>query len=104
FFFYGDWMVEQGRYEEALASLERAIEIRPDYVPARVRLGRALMGLERWEEAVQALEKTVEVEPRHPQPHLLLSQLYFRLGDRKRAAEEKRLSLELRRENPTLME
>jgi len=104
FFFYGDWLVEQGRYEEALEPLRRAIEIRPDYMPARSRLGRALMGLERWDEALAELRTAVEQEPRHPQPHLLLSQIYFRQGDREKAREEKNISLRLRRENPALLE
>lgn len=104
YFFYGDWLVEQGRYQEALEPLSKAIEIRPDYMPARTRLGRALMGLERFDEAKVELEKAVEQEPRHPQPHLLLSQIYFREGDRKRAREEKQISLRLRRENPALLE
>jgi len=104
FYFYGDWLVEQGRYEEALEPLRRAIEIRPDYMPARTRLGRALMGLERWDEALAELRTAVEQEPRHPQPHLLLSQIYFRQGDRAKAREEKKISLRLRRENPALLE
>ena len=103
-FFLGDWLVNQGRYEEALAPLRKAIEIRPDYIPARVRLGRALLGLERLDEAVAELTATVEIEPRHPQPHLLLSQIYFRQKDLKSAAAAKRESLKLRRENPAFLE
>ena len=49
-------------------------------------------------------EETVRLDPRHPQPHLLLSQIYFRLGDEARAKTEKDLSLRLRRENPEALE
>ena len=104
FFYYGDWLVNQARYEEAAPLLRRAIEIRPDYIPARVRLGRALMGAEQLDAAVAELEKAVEQEPRHPQPHLLLSQIYFRQKDLKKAAVAKRESLRLRRENPKYLE
>jgi len=104
FFYYGDWLVSEGRYAEAIEPLERAIELREDYIPARTRLGRAYMGLDRYEDAIRELEETVRREPRHPQPHLLLSQIYFRLKDRKRAAQEKKLSLQLRRENPAYLE
>ena len=47
---------------------------------------------------------SVKVDPRHPQPHLLLSQIYFRMGHEERAAQEKELSLRLRRENPRALE
>jgi tetratricopeptide (TPR) repeat protein len=104
YFYYGDWLVSQGRDAEAIGPLQRAIALRDDYIPARTRLGQASMGLERYEDAIRELDETIKREPRHPQPHLLLSQIYFRLKDRKRAAQEKKLSLQLRRENPAYLE
>lgn len=71
---------------------------------AWVALGRALMSLGREEEAKKELLRAVEIDPKHPQPRLLLSQLYFRLGDEAAAAREKALSMRLRRENPEAME
>jgi cytochrome c-type biogenesis protein CcmH/NrfG len=56
------------------------------------------------QDAVADLEETVQLEPRNPQPHLLLSQIYFRSGDESRAAREKEISMRLRRENPEIME
>jgi tetratricopeptide (TPR) repeat protein len=97
-------MQQHGRYEQAIPFLQRAISIRTDYIPARIALVKALMGLKRWEEAISELDQAVRLDPRHPQPHLLLSQVYFRLGDEERARKEKELSLKLRRENPTLLE
>ena len=104
YFYYGDWLVNQGRYAEAEPLLRRAIEILPGYIPARVRLGRALMGAGRLDDAIVELGKAIEQEPLHPQPHLLLSQIYFRRKDLKKAAAEKRESLRLRRENPEFLE
>ena len=104
FFFYGDLLVRQGHDEEAIPYLRKAIENRTDYVPARVTLSRALMNLKNWPAAIAELEETIRVDPRHPQPHLLLSQIYFRQGDEARAKTEKDLSLRLRRENPTTLE
>jgi len=103
-YFYGDLMQQHGRYDDAIRFLERAISIRTDYVPARVALARALIGLKKWEQAIKELDEAVRLDPRHPQPHLLLSQIYFRLGDEERARKEKELSLKLRRENPNLLE
>jgi hypothetical protein len=62
------------------------------------------MGLQKWKEAIEALNEAARRQPGHPQPHLLLSQVYFRLRDEEKARQEKDLSLRLRRENPTLLE
>lgn len=104
FYFYGDLMLVDEKYVEAVGPLRTALKIRPDYVSACVALAKSLMGLEKYEEARDALEECARRSPTHPQPHLFLSQVYFRLGDEDRAAAEKRLSLRLRRENPTIME
>ena len=73
-------------------------------MPARIALARAHIGLKDWEAALDALDAAVKLEPRHPQPHLLLSQVHFRLRDRAKAREEKELSLKLRRQNPAFLE
>lgn len=104
FFFYGDLLLKEERYAEAIPNLRTALRNRPDYVAAAVALAKALMGLERYAEAVKELQGALKLQPKHPQPHLLLSQIYFRVGDEKRAGEEKELSLRLRRADPTLME
>ena len=104
FFFYGNLLVDQDKNTEAIPYLRKAIEDRNDYVPARVVLARALMNLGKWDEAIAELNETIRLDPKHPQPHLLLSQIYFRRGDEARAKSEKQVSLRLRRENPAILE
>ncbi len=104
FFFYGNLLVDQDRNEEAIPYLRKAIEDRNDYVPARVVLARALMNLQKWDEAIKELNETIQLDPKHPQPHLLLSQIYFRQGDEPKAKMEKEISLALRRQNPQILE
>jgi tetratricopeptide (TPR) repeat protein len=104
FFFYGNLLVDQDRSADAIPYLEKAIRNRADYVPARVVLARALMNLNQWPQAIAALNETVALDPKHPQPHLLLSQIFFRMGDEAKAKAEKDISLRLRRENPTILE
>lgn len=104
FYFYGNLMLLEERYAEAVGPLRTALKLRPDYVSACVALAKALMGLEKNQEAKEALEGCARMSPKHPQPHLFLSQVYFRLGEAQRATAEKELSLRLRRENPTIME
>jgi Flp pilus assembly protein TadD len=62
------------------------------------------MNLEQWDEAQKELRMAIQLSPEHPQPHLLLSQIYFRLGDEEQARQAKEASLRLRRQNPTLLE
>lgn len=103
-FFAGDLLLLEDRYEEAAARLRAALRIRRDYVPACVSLAKALMALEQYKEAVSELEACSKASPTHPQPHLLLSQVFFRMGETARSREEKEISFRLRRENPALME
>lgn len=104
FFFYGELLLQQGRAADALIPLRRAIELRRDYVAAWVMLARALMEQKRFDEARDELLRAVGINPKHPQPHLLLSQLYFRMGDEAEAAREKDISLRLRRGDPGALE
>jgi tetratricopeptide (TPR) repeat protein len=103
-FFLAESLFDLGRTEESLPFVKRAIENRPDYVPARVLLSRALMKLEHWDEAIAELRKTIQLDPSHPQPHLLMSQILFRTGDEARAKQERDLSLRLRRQKPESVE
>src|SRR3954454_2180191 len=103
-FLYGNILVDQDRCGEAIPYLRKAIQNRHDFVPARVVLARALMNLQKWAEAIAELNQTVALDPTHPQPHLLLSQIYFRMGDEAKAKNEKQISFRLRRENPAILE
>jgi Tfp pilus assembly protein PilF len=104
FFFYGDLLVKQSHWEAALAPLRRSLEIRPEYTPARVALARALMGQDRLEAAVTELEQAARLDPKNALPWVMLSQLYFRMGQEEKAREAKETSVRLRRENPTALE
>ena len=104
FFFYGDLLVKQGKWEAALEPLRKSIAIRPEYSPARVALARALMNLEQLASAVKELEQAALLDPKNAQPWVMMSQLYFRMGDEDKARVSKETSLKLRRENPTVLE
>ena len=51
------------RYEEAVASFRRALEIRPDYHRARASLGDALRRLQEFEAAAACYQAVVEAQP-----------------------------------------
>lgn len=104
FFLYGEILSRESKWDEAIVAFRRTLELRRDYMAAWIGLGRALMSAGRNEEALKELLHSAEVDPKHPQPHLLLSQLYFRLGKEDLARQEKELSSQLRRERPETME
>jgi len=52
-----------GRNEEAIASYEQAVAIKPDYHEAWYNRGNALSALGRKEEAIASYEKAIEFKP-----------------------------------------
>lgn len=54
------------RPDNALAAAERAVDVRPDYLPARRALGATLIRQQQFEQAVRLYEETLEMHPRHP--------------------------------------
>ncbi len=54
--------VDAGKFQEALADLERFIKASPSHATGRFNHARALMGLGRWEEAVAAFGDALRLE------------------------------------------
>ena len=52
-----------GRYEEAIASYDKAIQFKPDYHEAWNSRGNVLGVLERYEEAIASFEKALKIKP-----------------------------------------
>jgi tetratricopeptide (TPR) repeat protein len=77
--------------EEALADVEKALNICPNLMAARVDRGRALMKLDRHAEAVKDLEAAEKSDPAEPSTHFLLAQTYRALGRTQEAQAEMKL-------------
>jgi cytochrome c-type biogenesis protein CcmH/NrfG len=60
----GNALYDQGRREEAAASYEKAIKIKPDYVKALVNLGVVLNESSKSEEALVSFDKAEELAPK----------------------------------------
>lgn len=104
FYFYAEAMHKAGNLEMARQAYQRALELRRDYMPAWAGLARTLLSSNELERARDLLLEAVKVDETHPQPHLLLAQVYFRLGDEERAAREKEIAARLRRDRPESLE
>ncbi|MBC6472924.1 MAG: tetratricopeptide repeat protein, partial [Hormoscilla sp. GM102CHS1] len=51
------------RYDEVIASYDKAIEIEPDDHPAWYNRGYALLQLSRYDEAIASYDKAIEIKP-----------------------------------------
>ena len=88
----GNIILEQrGSPEEAFAEVEKALNICPNLMAARVDRGRALLKLDRHAEAVKDLEMAEKSDPAEPSTHFLLAQTYRALGRTQEAQAEMKL-------------
>jgi tetratricopeptide (TPR) repeat protein len=60
---YGLFLAEMGRFEEAVASEKRALEIEPLSVPINADLARVFFYARRYVEANEQYQKTIEINP-----------------------------------------
>jgi tetratricopeptide (TPR) repeat protein len=82
--------LESAESTEPEGLLQKSISVRTDYWPAHYALHEILFDQRKWNEAAAELEKTIELNPEHGAAHFRLAQVYARLGDRERAAAERR--------------
>lgn len=79
-----------GRFERALAPLERALALAPDHSVARNNLGFALLSLGRHERAASELRRAVAARPEHLEARFNLAEALRLAGDRTGALAEYR--------------
>jgi tetratricopeptide (TPR) repeat protein len=84
-----------GRYEEAIASLDKALEIKPDYYKAWYSRGNALYALDFYEEAIFSYEKAIQLKPDFAQAWYEKGKALDKLGDRQEAIASRNKALEI---------
>ncbi|WP_204140977.1 tetratricopeptide repeat protein [Halomicronema sp. CCY15110] len=62
-FYIGNGLYEAGRYEEAIAAYDAALNIKPDKDEALYNKGNALSDLGRYEEAIAAYDAALNIKP-----------------------------------------
>lgn len=83
----GGFAFEEGRYADALPSLERAAALAPDDPTIALNLGRTYLAVNRVDDAVRTLERAIQLEPSAFYPQLNLARGYMRQGDLRHARE-----------------
>jgi serine/threonine protein kinase/tetratricopeptide (TPR) repeat protein len=94
----------RGRFDEAIASAKRGVELAPaDFFPSYV-LGVMYFYRRQFDRAIEWLRKATEIDPGSPVGHSALAHAYAAAGQRVRAIEESDIALALgRRATPLLL-
>ncbi|MTJ50399.1 serine/threonine-protein kinase [Dolichospermum sp. UHCC 0259] len=61
----GNTLIQLQRYEEALATYEKAIDIKPDYPQALYGQGKALFQLKKYQESLKAYDQAIQIQPNY---------------------------------------
>ena len=61
----GNTLIQLQRYEEALATYEKAIDIKPDYPQALYGQGKALFQLKKYQESLIAYDQAIQIQPNY---------------------------------------
>ncbi|HEY1341922.1 MAG TPA: tetratricopeptide repeat protein [Bryobacteraceae bacterium] len=91
---YGAFLTAQGRAQDAVKVLTRAIAEASPSARALSELGRALLELDRPGDAVPALERAVALDPNGWSVRMMLGKAYLRLGRTVEGERELRLGRE----------
>ncbi|HHH42017.1 MAG TPA: tetratricopeptide repeat protein [Chloroflexi bacterium] len=81
-------LLDQGQYEEALAELEKALELAPEDANVHANLGTAYANLGRTEEAIAEWQEAIRLNPDHYLAHYNLGVVYNDLGQTEEAIAE----------------
>jgi serine/threonine protein kinase/Flp pilus assembly protein TadD len=84
------FLVAIGRPDEAVALVERALEVDPGNLESRVMLGNFLLQAGRLDDAVRVYNAIATEVPHDPRPRFGAADVYKRRGDFARAAETRR--------------
>ena len=85
--FKGEIFAVQRDAKAAEAAYRKALELKPDYLPAHSALVSHLLNEGRFDETAKALEAMKKISPSHPQTTYLQAQLQYRKKDFKSALE-----------------
>jgi Flp pilus assembly protein TadD len=84
----GALLVKQGKVEEAIDALRRAVTLDAQEFEAHWALGRALAVRERYQDAVSSFQKAIAIAPNRSDAHYQLGLALKRLGRTEEANRE----------------
>ena len=81
----GEVLLNDGRYNEALAEFRKAIAFDPNYEKARYGIGLVYLHTKRYIDAINAFEQLITGNPNYKEAHHGLSLAYFKSGGNNKA-------------------
>jgi tetratricopeptide (TPR) repeat protein len=88
-------LAARARYDEAIATLEQALQLDSDYLPAQLKIGEYLAAEGQTDEARKVYEHIVRQHPGSAQAHYALGKAYETAQDLNRAVDSFRRACEL---------
>jgi superkiller protein 3 len=94
--YYLGWIrAALGEYSEAESTLREALQINPEYLPAKLKLAETLLAAGKWEESGKVYRDVVQQYPDLPVAHYGLGRIYSARGDLSAAVESLRKACDL---------
>ena len=91
----GEGLLKRGKYRAAVAEFRKAVELRPDSVPALLALGDAYLEGDQLRNAVKPLQQAAQLDQKNARAQLLLGTVFQGLGRERDAVIAYRRYLEL---------
>ena len=88
-------LLDQQKWEEAIAELDQAIELDPDFASAFVNRGNAYFGLEQYEQAIADYDKAIALDPASAYAYANRGSAYAAVGKRAQAKADYEKALPL---------
>jgi TolB-like protein/DNA-binding winged helix-turn-helix (wHTH) protein/tetratricopeptide (TPR) repeat protein len=82
---YSHWCLTQCRFEEAILTAKRALELDPIAVPKSCHLGVTYLYARRYTEAIEHLKQTLEIDASYRMVHAVLGLAFARNGNHREA-------------------
>ena len=95
FFKSGIKLANEGKYDEAIVDLKKAIELKPKYAESHLHLGVVYANKKQYDEATKELEAAKAEKPESITVHWLLAMLYDKKQLKDKAVEEWQKVLDL---------
>ena len=91
----GGWLSIQGRYEEAIPVLQRAVNLKPDYPAALNELAYAYAFTGEFTKPLSLMQQYVALQPDEPNPHDSFGEILRMAGKFDEALEQYRMSVKI---------
>jgi len=87
-FYSGGFLTPMGRHQEAIAEMNKALELDPFSSPLNNYMGMAYLFAGDYEKSLQQLQRTIDLDPAFPLAHFFLARLLAEMGRYEEAIKE----------------